>query len=162
MKRENEQMEKQEKIEKVDELDKKILNLLLSDSRLSYRKIARILKVSPATIMNRINHLNKNIIKKYSVLLDYEKLGYEIEVIIELRISKGKLIEVEKKIAIHPNVVAVYDITGDYDAVIIARFKNRKSMDEFLKKIQTYDFVERTFTKFVLHTIKEEPLQLNN
>ena len=150
-------MGKQEKIE-IDELDKKILNILLEDARLSYRKIAKMLKVSPATIMNRINHLNKNIIKKYSVLLDYEKLGYEIEVIIELRISKGKLIEVEKKIATHPNVVAVYDITGDYDAVIIARFKNRRAMDLFLKKIQTYDFVERTFTKFVLHTIKESPL----
>ena len=159
MKTENEQMEKQEK--NIDKLDKRILNILLDDSRLSYRKIARILKVSPATIMNRINNLNKNIIKKYSVLLDYEKLEYEIEVIIELRISKGKLIEVERKIATNPNVVAVYDITGDYDAVIIARFKNRRAMDSFLKKIQTYDFVERTFTKFVLHTIKEEPLSVD-
>src|SRR3989344_968032 len=158
MKTENKQMEKSEKI---DELDKKILNLLLEDSRSSYRKISRILKVSPATIMNRINNLNKDIIKKYSVLLDYEKIGYEIEVIIELRISKGELIEVEKKIATHPNVVAVYDITGDYDAVIITKFKNRKTMDSFLKKIQTYDFIERTFTKFILHTIKEEPLRID-
>ena len=152
-------MGKQEKIE-IDELDKKILNILLEDARLSYRKIAKMLKVSPATIMNRINHLNKNIIKKYSVLLDYEKLGYEIEVIIELRISKGKLIEVEKKIATHPNVVAVYDITGDFDAVIIARFKNRKSMDLFLKKIQTYDFVERTETKLILNMIKEDNVKV--
>ena len=150
-------MKKQEKIE-IDELDKKILNILLEDSRLSYRKMSKMLKVSTATIMNRVNYLNKDIIKKYSAVIDYEKVGYEIEVIIELRISKGKLIEVETKIATHPNVVAVYDITGDYDAVIIARFKNRRTMDLFLKKIQTYDFVERTFTKFVLHTIKEEPL----
>lgn len=159
MKTENEQMEKQEK--DIDKLDKRILNILLDDSRLSYRKIARILKVSPATIMNRINNLNKKIIRRYSVLLDYEKLGYEIEVIIELRISKGKLIEVERKIATNPNVVAVYDITGDFDAVIIARFRNRRTMDLFLKKIQSYDFVERTFTKFVLHTIKEEPLSVD-
>ncbi len=156
----NNQEEKQAESQ-IDKLDKRILNLLLEDSRLSYRKIARILKVSPATIMNRVNNLNKNIIKKYSVLLNYEKLEYEIEVIIELRISKGKLIEVERKIATNPNVVAVYDITGDYDAVIIARFKNRRVMDSFLKKIQTYDFVERTFTKFVLHTIKEEPLMVD-
>lgn len=152
---------KTEKEEKIDKLDEKILNLLLEDSRRSYRKISRILRVSPATIMNRVNVLNKSIVKKYSVLLDYEKLGYDIEVIIELRISKGKLIEVEKKIATHPSVTAVYDITGDFDAVIIARFKNRRTMDAFLKKIQTYDFVERTFTKFVLHTIKEEPLSVD-
>jgi len=90
-----------------------------------------------------------------------KKLGYDVEVIIEIRISKGKLIEVEKEIANHPNIFAVYDVTGDFDAVIIARFKNRKSMDYFLKKIQTYDFIERTFTKFILHTIKEEPLRID-
>ena len=145
---------------KIDELDKKILNLLIDDARLSYRKIAGKLRVSTATIMNRVNYLNNGYIKKYSALTDNEKLGYDIEVIIELRISKGKLMEVEKKIAINPNVVAVYDITGDFDAVIIARFKNRRAMDYFIKKIQTYDFVERTFTKFVLHTIKEEPLKI--
>jgi DNA-binding Lrp family transcriptional regulator len=142
----------------VDVLDKKILNILLQNSKLSFRKIAKMLKVSTATIMNRVNILNKEVIKEYSIILNYEKLGYDIEVLIELRISKGKLIEVEKKIATHPNVFAVYDVTGDYDAVIMARFKNRRAMDLFLKKIQTYDFVERTFTKFVLHTIKEKPL----
>ena len=147
-------MKKQEK-EPIDKLDRKILNILLSDARLSYRRIAKKLKVSTATIMNRINNLNKNIIKKYSTILNYEALGYEIEVIIELRVSKGKMIEVEKKIATNPNVFAVYDVTGDYDAVVVARFKNRRAMDSFLKNIQTYDFVERTFTKFVLHTIKE-------
>jgi len=42
---------------------------------------------------------NKKVIKKYSVLLDYDEIGYEIEAIIELSISKGKLIEVEKRIA---------------------------------------------------------------
>lgn len=146
---------------KIDRLDKKILDLLLDDSRLSYRKIAGKLRVSTATIMNRINNLNKQgIIKKYCILMDYDKLGYDIEVIIELRISKGKLFEVEQRIATHPNVTAVYDITGDFDAVVIARFESRKEMDDFLKKIQKYDFVERTFTKFVLHTLKEEPLKI--
>ncbi len=144
----------------IDELDKKIINLLLDDARLSYRKLAEKLQVSTATIMNRVNNLNRKKKKKYSILTDYEKLGYDIEVIIEMRISKGKLIEVERKIATHPNVVAVYDIMGDFDAVVLARFKNRRSMDQFIKKIQTYDFVERTFTKFVLHTIKEEPLKI--
>ncbi len=152
-------MEKQ--IKKIDKLDKEILNILLKDSRLSYRKIATRLKVSPATIMNRINYLNKDVIKGYSVMLDYGKLDYDIEIVTELRISKGKLSEVEEKIATHPNVTAVYDITGDFDAVVIARFKNRRVMDIFLKKIQTYDFIERTFTKFILHTIKEGPLSVN-
>ena len=73
-------------------------------------------------------------------------------------VSKGKLFEVEKKIATDPSVHAVYDITGHFDVIVIARFKTRKSLDNFIKKIQTYDFVEKTETAIVLNTIKEAPM----
>ena len=139
-------------------MDHNILNALLENARLSYRQIAKKVNVSAATVMHRVKALEKEVIKNYTVRLDYEKMGYSIEVIFEVRISKGKLFEVEEKIAHHPNVIAVYDITGDFDAVIIARFPNRRKMDEFLKKMQTYSFVERTYTKFILNTIKEAPM----
>src|SRR3989344_2212043 len=148
---------------KHDELDKQIMNLLLENSRLSYRQIAKKLKVSAATIMNRTKLLEKGgVIKNYTISIDYEKVGFDIEAIIEMRISKGKLIEVEKKIATNPNVFAVYDITGDFDAIILARFENRRKLDTFLKKIQTYDFVERVFTKIILNTLKEQQLKFQN
>ena len=141
----------------IDELDKKIINTLIENSRLSYRQIAQKLKKSAATIMNRINALEKNrIIKKYTTEVDYEKLGYDVPVIIELRILKGKLFEIEKKIAKHPNVSIIYDTTGELDATVIAKFKTRRAMDNFLKEIQTYDFIQRTNTKLILNTIKEE------
>lgn len=109
------------------------------------------------TVINRVRELEKeSIIKGYTAELDYEKLGYDVLAIILLRISKGKLFEVEKKIAIHPNVFAVYDVTGHFDCLIIAKFNNRKALDVFLKKIQAYDFVERTETSLVLNTIKEK------
>lgn len=141
----------------INELDKKILNLLLKNSRQSYRRLAKKLGISVATVLKHVKKLEKmGIIRKYTCSLDYEKLGYDILVIIEIRIAKGKLIEVEKKIATHRNVYAVYDHTGAFDATLIARFKNRRALDNFVKLIQSYDFVERTETKLVLNTIKEE------
>lgn len=141
----------------IDEVDKKILNILLDNSRLSYREISKKVGVSVATIMHRVNRLEKEkIIKKYTVILDYEKLGYDVEITVHLKIGKGKLFELEQKIAKHKNVYAVYDVTGKADAIIIARFKNRRSMDTFLKKIQKYNFIERTETSLILNTIKEE------
>ena len=141
--------------------DKKILNILVDNSRLSLRKIAKKADVSVATVMHHIKKLEKEgIIKKYTTKLDYEKTGYDVEVIIEIRISKGKLFEVEKKIAMHPNVFAVYDITGAFDALVLARFPTRRRMDNFLKKLQTYEFVERTETKLILNTIKEENIEV--
>ena len=145
----------------IDNLDNKILNILIENSRLSYRKIAKKLKTSVATIMNHVNKLEEQgIINRYTADLDYYKLGYDIKVIILLRISKGKLFEVEKKISKHKSVFAVYDVTGDYDAIILARFKSRKALDKFLKEIQSYDFVERTHTSFILNTMKENQPKL--
>ena len=146
---------------KLDKTDSNIVNVLINNSRLSLRQIAQKTKVSVATVMHHINNLEKEkIIKGYTARLDYEKLGYDIEAIIDIRISKGKLHEVEDKIAIHPNVFAVYDVTGTFDAIIMARFPRRRQMDNFLKKIQSYEFVERTETKLILKTIKEENIQL--
>lgn len=145
----------------VDELDEKILRVMLDNSRLSYRKIAKQVDVSVATIMNRVQRLEKQgIIKKYSAMLDYEKLGYDVAVIIELKISKGKLLQVEEKIAKSPNVQLVFDHTGPMDATVIAKFKNRKAMDVFLKKLQAYDFVERTETSLILNIMKEEQVRV--
>ena len=97
----------------MDETDIKILKQVLSDARLSYRKIAEEIGVSPPTVLTRIQRLeNNHIIKSYSAVLDHEKLGYDLTAIIELTAVKGKITEVEKHISRFPNVCAVYDITG--------------------------------------------------
>ena len=145
----------------LEETDKKILNVIVNSSRLSLRQIAHKVGVSVATVMHHVNKMEKDrTIEKYTAQLNYEKIGYDVEVIIEIRISKGKLFDVEKKIATHPNVFAIYDVTGNFDAIILARFKTRRQMDSFLKKIQTYEFVERTETKLILRTIKEESIEV--
>jgi Lrp/AsnC family transcriptional regulator, regulator for asnA, asnC and gidA len=142
-------------------VDKKILQVLLENSRLSYREIARKLSIAVATVMTHVQQMEKEgIIKGYTTILDWEKLGYDVQVIIDVRVSKGKLHMMEKRFSKHPNVVAVYDNTGHFDATIVARFLTRRHMDKFLKEIQTYEFVERTETKLVLSTLKEGQIEL--
>jgi len=145
----------------IDETDRNILNILLEDSKQSLRKISKAAGISAATAMSRIKRLEQErYIKKYSIVLDYDLLGYDVDVLIDVKISKGKLFELEKKLALSKSVFAVYDCTGEFDAVILARFKNRRSMDTFLKEIQKYDFIERTNTRLILNTIKEENVKL--
>jgi len=145
----------------LDALDRKILNILIGNARFSYRQIAQKVHVSAATVMTRVKILEaKGVITAYTTILNPEKIEFDIEVIVEIRIAKGKLFDVEHKIASNNNVVAVYDVTGSFDAIVIARFRTRREMDAFLKKIQQYDFVERTETKFILNTIKEKQVFL--
>ncbi|HVI20685.1 MAG TPA: Lrp/AsnC family transcriptional regulator [Bacillus sp. (in: firmicutes)] len=141
----------------MDDTDIKILHQILSDGRSSYRKIAEQIGVSPPTVLNRIQKLETNhVIKSYSAILDHEKLGYDLTAIIEVTAVKGKITEVEKHISKFPNVCAVYDITGLTDMLIVAKFRNRRELSDFVKRDLALPFVERTNSHMVLVTVKED------
>jgi len=142
---------------RLDETDVKISKTLLSDARLSSRQIAKQCGVSIGTVLSRIKKMEKEgIIKGYSALLDDEKLGYELTVVSEITVSKGRLLEMENEIARLPNVCCVYDVTGLIDAIIVAKFKNREELGKFTKHLLGLPYVERTNTHVVLTTIKED------
>ena len=141
----------------INGLDRNIIMQLLADSRLSYRQMARKLKVSPNTILSRIVRMqSEGIIKHYAAVTDHEKLGYELTVVTEVIVSKGKLLETDREIAKIPGVCAVYDVTGESDAIVIAKFKTRKELSDFTKKLLAMPYVERTNTHVVLTTVKED------
>jgi DNA-binding Lrp family transcriptional regulator len=141
----------------LDEIDIRILRKLISDARLSYRNIAEQIGVSPPTVLARVEKLEKNkIIKSYSALLDHEKLGYDLTVIIEVTAIKNKVVEVEKVLSKYENVCAIYDITGLTDMIIVAKFRNRKELSDFVKKELSIPSVQRTNTHLVFITVKED------
>ncbi|TFF98200.1 MAG: Lrp/AsnC family transcriptional regulator [Promethearchaeota archaeon] len=142
---------------KLEDWDWQILKELSEDGRLSFRSLSKTLDKSPVTIKRHIEYLEtKGIIKHYGITIDYEKLGLDIIALIELTISKGKMLEVEEDIAKNPNVFGVYDITGEYDALIFARFRAREDLSKLVKDINSYEYVIRTNTHLILNIIKEE------
>jgi DNA-binding Lrp family transcriptional regulator len=141
----------------LDEIDLRILGSILKDARKSYRKIADDINVSPPTVLSRVQKLEKGrIIKSYSAVLDHEKLGYDLTAVIEVTAIKGKITEVQKHISKFPNVCAVYDITGLTDMIIVAKFRNREELSNFVKKDMSLSYIERTNTHIVLITVKED------
>jgi DNA-binding Lrp family transcriptional regulator len=141
----------------LDEIDVRILKKLVSDARLSYRNIAEQIGVSPPTVLNRVEKLERSeIIKSYSALLDHEKLGYDLTAIIEVTAIKNKIVDVEKALSKFENVCAIYDITGLTDMIIVAKFRNRKELSNFVKKELSIPYVQRTNTHLVFLTVKED------
>jgi DNA-binding Lrp family transcriptional regulator len=140
----------------LNETDAKILKRLLEDARFSSRQIAKNVGVSVGTVLSRIKKMeDEGIIRGYSVLLDHEKLGYELTVVTEITVSKGRLMETESEIAKISNVCGVYDVTGLTDAIIIAKFKSREDLGKFTKTLLALPYIERTNTHVVLTTVKE-------
>ena len=141
----------------IDDVDRKILNELLRDCRRSYRSIARRAGVSVGTVLSRIRRLEKaGVIRGYSALLDHEKLGYQLTVLAEITVSKGKLLEMEQAIGRLPNTCAVYDVTGSTDALVLAKFHSREELSKFTKGLLSMPFIDRTNTHVVLTTVKED------
>jgi len=141
----------------LDETDVKILEALMLDARLSSRRIAKRCGVSIGTVLSRMKKMEKEgIITGYSAVLDQEKLGYELTVVCEVTVSKGRLLEMENEIARLPSVCCVYDVTGLIDALVVAKFKSREELSKFTKRLLALPFVERTNTHIVLTTIKED------
>ena len=141
----------------LDKTDEKIIKNLLVDARLSARQLALKLGMSTVTILSRIKKLEKEkIIQGYTAIIDHEKIGYSITAIIEIIAKKDKIVDIEEKLAKIENVCGVYDITGSTDTVIIAKFKERNELSEFVKGLSAIPNVENTITHVVLNTTKED------
>jgi len=141
----------------IDEIDMKILRILNLSGRKSYRDIAKELDLSLATVSKRIKRLEvEKVILGYAPILDPEKLGFDITAIIGIKILHGKILETEKDLAKDPAVFSVYDSTGDWDAILQARFRTRTDLNEFVKGVLAHEDVEKTYTQVVLNVTKDE------
>ncbi len=146
----------QDSIEHIEDIDLRILSLLQEDCRLSFNKIAKKLGISVGTAFNHVKNLEKKgIIEGYTLMLDSSKLGYGLTVIVMIQAEGSFLTDVENEISKSANTLAVYDITGDYDAVAIAKFKDRASLNAFIKNLLALPHIKRTVTHIVLNVIKE-------
>jgi DNA-binding Lrp family transcriptional regulator len=145
------------KNETIDQVDRQILNLLQEDCRLSYNKVAVKTGVSVGTAYNRVKNLEaKGFVKGYTILVDSNKLGYSLTSIIFVQVEGEYFSEVETEIAKADNVVSVYDVTGEFDAVVVAKFKDREDLSAFIKHLAAKAHVKRTITSVSLSAVKED------
>jgi len=141
----------------LNETSLKVLEEYLRDARQSFREIARHTGYSSGTVASRVREMEEaGIIKRYTVQLDYEKLGYELTAITEIIVSDGMMLEVGGKISKLPQAIGVYNVTGDSDIMVVAKFKTRQQLSDFTKNLTKMPHVVRTKTHLVLNTLKEE------
>jgi DNA-binding Lrp family transcriptional regulator len=143
----------------LDDVDRRILDEYIDDSRQSYREVARKLGLSPGTVASRAAKLEeRGVIKKYTVQVDHEKLGYDLTVLINISVgdAPGFYDGKDHELVELPEPYAVYHTTGDSDVVVIAKFRTREELSDFTKKLLHKDYIRGTKTQLVLMTLKED------
>tara|TARA_B100000242_G_scaffold94808_1_gene64778 strand:- start:13240 stop:13629 length:390 start_codon:yes stop_codon:yes gene_type:complete len=125
---------------------------------MSLRSVAEEIGVSLGTVSNRLKRLeDTGVVKGYRVEIDPDKVGWGLTVVVGLRIEKGRLLELQRLIAEDSRVLGVYDVTGEFDSMILARAKDRSDLDDLSKTVLSMDGIMRSVTHFVLNTVKEKP-----
>lgn len=140
-----------------DDIDVKLLKLLARNSRASLRELAKSLGVAVSTVHARLQKLLRDgLIKRFTIVPDYERLGYPITAVILVSVEGGAIEEVASKLAEEPNLIAVYDVTGDYDLILVGKFRSMSELNLFLKRLNKMYSIKRTVTSVVLKVFKED------
>jgi len=145
----------------IDDTDRRILAVLLADARTSMRSIAEEVGVALGTVSNRVKRMEEmGVIQGYGVRLDAEMIGWTMTVLCGLRIEKGRLMEVQRRIADDPRVFGIYDVTGEFDSMVLARVRDRAHLDDLSKTVLSSEGIIRTVTHVVLNTVKQNGVEL--
>lgn len=145
----------------IDDTDRRILAVLLADARTSMRSIAEEVGVALGTVSNRVKRMEEmGVIHGYGVHIDAEKVGWTMTVLCGLRIEKGRLMEVQRRIADDSRVFGIYDVTGEFDSMVLARVRDRAHLDDLSKTVLSSEGIIRTVTHVVLNTVKQNGVRL--
>ena len=142
----------------IDALDMKIIRTLQSDARKPIVQIAKEVDASEATVRRRIDKLLKDgIIERFTVVLDYHKLGRVIKAFIGLRVEPAKLKAIAQHLAKHPDTQVLYRTSGDTDIVTEVIFEKMADLNAFLEEELSLDGVLGTIVTIVIGPYKRCP-----
>ncbi len=146
---------------KLDSTDERILEKLIEDSSKSLAHIARELRLPRPTVNYRIQRMRRQgIIRKFTVLRDYGKLGQGMTTFVFVRHDPDSGVtekQLAQQLAELPKVYEVHLITGNWDYLVKVRSEDVEELSDFiLSKLRSMRGIERTFTSSVLATVKDE------
>ena len=140
----------------MDPTDAAILHALLADGRASHRELAERLGLGLGTVNRRIRQMERDgTIRGYTAILDPERAGWSLTAIIGLRIDKGHVRAVHEEVAKDPRIFGVYDVTGEWDGLVLVRLRDREDLDDLVKSTLSLAHIQRTNTMVVLKTVLE-------
>jgi DNA-binding Lrp family transcriptional regulator len=138
-----------------DELDRRIIEMLCRSSQGSFRQQAKQLGVHPTTLIQRVKALEaKGVINGYRANIDYMRLGFDFMGIIQVYMEKN-ILGVQEAIKSIPQVIAVFDVTGECDSIVWVACRDREEFSSVVKSILMVDGVKKTNTSVVLNMLKD-------
>ncbi|MDW7679087.1 MAG: Lrp/AsnC family transcriptional regulator [bacterium] len=146
---------------KFDEIDKKILNILQDNGRITNADLASKVGLSPPPMLERVKKLEKNgVITKYVALLDPKKINKSTIVFVSITLARHRLKSIDlvkEEFKKCPEILECYSITGEEDYLLKVLVTNVEEYENFmLHKLAKIPAISRIKSFIVLSTVKYE------
>ncbi|MGD8545544.1 MAG: Lrp/AsnC family transcriptional regulator [Candidatus Bathyarchaeota archaeon] len=142
----------------IDILDMKILKVLQTDARKPIVHVARAVGANEATVRRRVEKLvREGIIERFTVVLDYHKLGRNVKAFIGLKVVPAKLKTIVDHLSKHPDVQVLYRTSGDTDIFAEVIFEQMEGLKTFLEEELRLEGILGTIVTIVIGPYKRCP-----
>lgn len=146
----------------MDQLDLAILSSLIENSRKTISQISKEIDVPDATISNRLKKLENDVIKHYTMILDWQKIGLDITAMIIIQTESERHEFVKEELSKLEEVSEVYSVSGEYDILIKIWGESIVKLNQLIdSKIRSIDGVEDLTEMIVMERVKEDNPTLN-
>ena len=147
-------------MDKIDAFDLKILQIIQENNKITSEVLAKEVGLSSSACQRRINSMRKaGIIQKDVTIIDRNFIGRKITIVVQVLSDKEGIEyddEFKKTMLKAPEVMQCYYVTGDYDYVLIATFKDMEEYEIFTKKyFLNNSNIKRFSSMVVMNRVKE-------
>jgi len=140
----------------IDEIDLKIIEILSRNARTPYVDIARELGISDVAVIKRIKKLeSEKVIKKYTIIVDYTKLGYSKASITGINVEPDALLNVVEALKDKPYIKSLYITSGDHALIAVIYARDSDELSRIHKEISSIPGVSKVYPSVLVEVVKE-------
>ena len=117
----------------LDDLDRKIVNLLIQNARMSYSEIGQQVGISRVAVKMRVQALEqKGIIEEYTTIINPQKISGAVSCYFEIETKPDTLAEVAKILEKNDTVTQIYRVTGKSRLHVHAVASSNEEMEKLI------------------------------
>jgi Lrp/AsnC family leucine-responsive transcriptional regulator len=145
----------------VDQTDRRILEILKTQGRVSNADLAREVGMAPSSMLERVRRLEeRGVIRGYRAVLDPKELGYQVEAVVMINLGRhaqDRIEDFEAEVAAIAEVKTCSHVTGRYDYILHLAARDIDHLRDLVKhRLGALGGVEKQETFLVLSTVKED------
>lgn len=136
--------------------EKVILANLRANSRESLTKMSKKTSIPVSTIFEKIKRYESGLIKKYTSIVDFGRLGYNTRATILLKVSKEHRDRIREFLLVNKSLNSVYRINNGYDFMLEGVFRDLKDVEGFIEKVEGKFSITGKYIYYIVDEIKKE------